>query len=161
MQIINVMGASIDGRIASHPNESDAERKRYGFTNEADHAHLRRLLATCDAVIVGGHSVNVSGGVMEVQREDGVYPTWVLCSNSGFAAINPFGRSPIRPSGWCRARRWQRIVVQVVYVMWCTEAKAWRRPLLRRAKRRGSNACCSLGVASSTENSMQRVLWTS
>ena len=34
MQIINVMGASIDGRIASHPNESDAERKRYGFTNK-------------------------------------------------------------------------------------------------------------------------------
>jgi riboflavin biosynthesis pyrimidine reductase len=86
MRVINVMGASIDGRIASHPNESDAERKRYGFTNEADHNHLRALLSSCDAVIVGGHSVNVSGGVMEVQREDGVYPTWVLCSNRGFEA---------------------------------------------------------------------------
>ncbi|HBL37554.1 MAG TPA: hypothetical protein DDZ19_00385, partial [Flavobacteriales bacterium] len=75
MRIINVMGASIDGRIASHPNESDADRKRYGFTNEADRAHLDRLLAECDAVIVGGHSVNVSGGVMEVQRKDGQYPT--------------------------------------------------------------------------------------
>ena len=103
MQIINVMGASIDGRIASHPNESDAERKRYGFTNEADHAHLRRLLATCDAVIVGGHSVNVSGGVMEVQREDGVYPTWVLCSNSGFASNQPIWSQPNTPK-WLVSR---------------------------------------------------------
>ena len=103
MQIINVMGASIDGRIASHPNESDAERKRYGFTNEADHAHLRRLLATCDAVIVGGHSVNVSGGVMEVQREDGVYPTWVLCSNSGFASDQPIWSQPNTPK-WLVSR---------------------------------------------------------
>jgi 5-amino-6-(5-phosphoribosylamino)uracil reductase len=103
MQIINVMGASIDGRIASHPNESDAERKRYGFTNEADHAHLRRLLATCDAVIVGGHSVNVSGGAMEVQREDGVYPTWVLCSNSGFAQDQPIWSQPDTPK-WLVSR---------------------------------------------------------
>ena len=104
MQIINVMGASIDGRIASHPNESDAERKRYGFTNEADHAHLRRLLATCDEVIVGGHSVNVSGGVMEVQREDGVYPTWVLCSNSGFASDQPIWSQPNTPK-WLVSRK--------------------------------------------------------
>ena len=103
MQIINVMGASIDGRIASHPNESDAERKRYGFTNEADHAHLRRLLATCNAVIVGGHSVNVSGGVMEVQREDGAYPTWVLCSNSGFASDQPIWSQPNTPK-WLVSR---------------------------------------------------------
>ena len=103
MQIINVMGASIDGRIASHPNESDEERKRYGFTNEADHAHLRRLLTTCDAVIVGGHSVNVSGGVMEVQREDGVYPTWVLCSNSGFLSDQPIWSQPNTPK-WLVSR---------------------------------------------------------
>jgi len=103
MQIINVMGASIDGRIASHPNESDAERKRYGFTNEADHAHLRRLLAKCDAVIVGGHSVNVSGGVMEVQRQDGVYPTWVLCSKSGFASDQPIWSQPNTPK-WLVSR---------------------------------------------------------
>ena len=113
MQIINVMGASIDGRIASHPNESDEERKRFGFTNEADHAHLRRLLATCDAVIAGGHSVNVSGGVMEIQREDGVYPTWVLCSNSGFAYDQPIGHNPTRPSGLCRAMPYPRSAVLI------------------------------------------------
>ena len=103
MNIINVMGASIDGRIASHPNESDEERKCYGFTNEADHAHLGRLLASCDAVIVGGHSVNVSGGVMEVKREDGVCPTWVLCSNSGFAADEPIWSHPNTPK-WLVSR---------------------------------------------------------
>lgn len=84
----------MDGRIASHPNESDSDRKRYGFTNDADHAHLRRLLAECDAVIVGGHSVNVSGGVMEVQRSDGGFPTWVLCSNAGFALDQPIWSKP-------------------------------------------------------------------
>lgn len=103
MRIINVMGASLDGRIASHPAESDADRKRYGFTNEADHAHLRRLLADCDAVIVGGHSVNVSGGVMEVQRKDGAYPTWILCSNSGFAPDQPIWSQPNTPK-WLLSR---------------------------------------------------------
>ena len=91
------MGASIDGRIASHPNESDADRKRYGFTNEADRAHLDHLLAECDAVIVGGHSVNVSGGVMEVQRKDGQYPTWILCSNRGYPEDAPIWSHPNTP----------------------------------------------------------------
>lgn len=103
MRIINVMGASLDGRIASHPNESDADRKRYGFTNEADHAHLRTLLKDCDAVIVGGHSVNVSGGVMEVQRPDGVCPTWVLCSNAGFQLDQPIWSKPDTPK-WLVSR---------------------------------------------------------
>ena len=91
------MGASIDGRIASHPTESDADRKRYGFTNEADHAHLHRLLTECDAVIAGGHSVNVSGGVMEGESDKGPNPTWILCSNKGFSWDAPIWSRPHTP----------------------------------------------------------------
>lgn len=97
MQVINMMAASLDGRIASHPNESDADRKRLGFTNEADHQHMLRWLRQCDAVIVGGHSVNVSGGVMEVLNEKGTHPTWVMLSNHGFASDQSIWNHPQTP----------------------------------------------------------------
>ena len=50
VSIINVMAGSLDGAIASHPNESDDERKAMGFINEdsrqevhdADRPSLRR-----------------------------------------------------------------------------------------------------------------------
>jgi riboflavin biosynthesis pyrimidine reductase len=97
MKVINIMAASLDGRIASHANESDAERKRHGFTNEADHEHMKRWLMQCDAVIVGGHSVNVSGGVMEIQNKKGVCPTWVMLSNQGFGQDEPIWNFPRTP----------------------------------------------------------------
>lgn len=97
MKIINVMGASVDGRIASAADESDADRERYGFTNPADRRHLDAMLATADAVIVGGHSVNVSGGVIPAARPDGAFPTWVLMSNHGFAANEPIWSHPEVP----------------------------------------------------------------
>jgi 5-amino-6-(5-phosphoribosylamino)uracil reductase len=89
MKIINVMGASVDGRIASSTDESDSDRERYGFTNPADRNHLDAMLAEADAVIVGGHSVNVSGGVMPAARQAGGFPTWVLMTNHGFEASAP------------------------------------------------------------------------
>jgi len=94
VSIINVMAGSLDGSIASHPNESDDERKAMGFINEADHDHVRELLASCDAVIAGGHSVNVSGGVMEVVNDAGQHPTWILCTRSGFEADAPIWNAP-------------------------------------------------------------------
>ncbi|HAW73854.1 MAG TPA: hypothetical protein DCX00_08555 [Flavobacteriales bacterium] len=97
MKVINIMAASLDGRIASHANESDAERKRHGFTNEADHEHMLRWLRASDAVIVGGHSVNVSGGVMEVLNEHGTFPTWIMLTNHGFEADQAVWRHPNTP----------------------------------------------------------------
>ena len=94
VSIINVMAGSLDGAIASHPDESDDERKAMGFINEADHDHVRELLASCDAVIAGGHSVNVSGGVMEVVNDAGQHPTWILCTRSGFDADAPIWNAP-------------------------------------------------------------------
>lgn len=89
MKVINVMGASVDGFIASSAEESDADRERYGFTGPADRRHLDEMLAGADAVIVGGHSVNVSGGVIPAARTEGGYPTWIFLSNHGFAGDAP------------------------------------------------------------------------
>ena len=97
MKVINIMATSLDGRIASHANESDAERKRHGFTNEADHEHMKRWLSECDAVIVGAHSVNVSGGVMEILNKKKVCPTWVMLSNHGFDSDQPIWNFPNTP----------------------------------------------------------------
>jgi riboflavin biosynthesis pyrimidine reductase len=94
VSIINVMAGSLDGAIASNPDESDDERKAMGFINEADHDHVRELLASCDAVIAGGHSVNVSGGVMEVVNDAGRHPTWILCTRSGFEVDAPIWNAP-------------------------------------------------------------------
>lgn len=95
--ITNVMAGSLDGAIASHPDESDDQRKAMGFINEADHAHVRELLASCDAVIAGAHSVNISGGVMEVMNDVGKFPTWIMCSRSGFDADAPIWNAPNTP----------------------------------------------------------------
>ena len=97
MKIINVMGASVDGRIASAVDESDADRERYGFTNPADRRHLDGMLETADAVIVGGHSVNVSGGVIAAARPDGGFPTWILMTNHGFASDEQVWNHPQVP----------------------------------------------------------------
>jgi len=97
MKVINIMASSLDGRIASHANESDAERKRLGFTNDADHEHMLRWLRQSDAVIVGGHSVNVSGGVMEVLNEGGAYPTGIMLTNRGFESDQAVWRHPNTP----------------------------------------------------------------
>ena len=97
--ITNVMAGSLDGAIASHPNESDDERKAMGFINDSDHEHVRKLLVECDAVVVGAHSVNVSGGVMEVTNDKGVCPTWIMCTRTGFVSDAPIWNSP-------RTKKW-------------------------------------------------------
>lgn len=97
MRIVNVMGASVDGCIAASPDESDLDRARYGFTNDADRAHLESVLSEADAVIVGGHSVNVSGGVIPTARPDGHHATWIFLSNHGFEKDAAIWRSPEVP----------------------------------------------------------------
>ena len=97
VKVTNVMAGSLDGAIASHPNESDDQRKAMGFINEADHDHVRALLQQCDAVVVGAHSVNISGGVMEVVNDQGVRPTWVMCTRTGFDLDAPIWNAPQTP----------------------------------------------------------------
>lgn len=83
MQITNVMAVSLDGRIATHPNERDGERRALGFTNAADFEHLVGLLKKTDAVIVGRTSLVASGGAFEQVNDKGQFPTWVVLTNRG------------------------------------------------------------------------------
>jgi riboflavin biosynthesis pyrimidine reductase len=88
--ITNVMAVSLDGRIASYPNEPDADRRQLGFTNDDDHQHLLRLLATTDAVIVGSSSIKASGGAFEGLNDKGQPPIWAVLTNQGLPAGQKF-----------------------------------------------------------------------
>ena len=84
------MAVSVDGRIASHANESDAERLALGFTNGDDFNHLLGLLAATDAVIVGSTSLKASGQAFSKINDRGVYPIWAVLTNRGLPAEQPF-----------------------------------------------------------------------
>lgn len=78
------MAASLDGKIAAHPLESDQERRRYGFVNDEDHVHLRTLLEGADAVVTGANSVRAVSGAWAVpNRVTGQFPIWVVLTRRG------------------------------------------------------------------------------
>jgi len=104
MRITNVMGVSLDGAIAAYPGESDSDRAGYGFHGAEDAAHVREVLREADAVLVGGASVEASGGVMEVVNDRGVHPTWMLVTRTGFAEDSPVWRAP-RTTKWVLSPR--------------------------------------------------------
>ncbi len=83
MRIINVMAASLDGKIAGHSLESDRERRAYGFTNQADQDFVRHQLTTADAVVTGANSLRASQGAWQIQNQKGRFPTWVVLTRSG------------------------------------------------------------------------------
>jgi len=85
MQIINVMASSIDGKIALHDTESDAERRNYGFTNKDDQEFVRSMLETADAVVTGAKSLRASGGAWQVRNQRGKLPAWIVLTTSGIA----------------------------------------------------------------------------
>jgi len=90
VKIINVMAISLDGRIASHPGETDQERLDAGFTSKDDFEHLLGLIRTTDAVIVGSSSLQASGQAFPVVNDRGRYPIWVVMSRKGLPAGQPF-----------------------------------------------------------------------
>lgn len=90
MRICNVMAVSLDGRIASHPHETDDARRSLGFTNAEDQAHLEALLKTADAVIVGSSSLSASGGAWEIRNAKGHYPIWAVLTNRGLPTSSRF-----------------------------------------------------------------------
>src|SRR4051794_30117842 len=90
MRIINVMATALDGVIASHPGETESERRALGFINEHDHQHVEALLAGADAVILGSASLKPTGQAWEVRNHQGVLPIWVVLTRSGLPADLPF-----------------------------------------------------------------------
>lgn len=84
------MAVSLDGRIASHPGETDKTRRDLGFTNDDDRAHLLDLIQDADAIIVGRASLEASGGAFDRPNRRGAQPIWVVMTNGGFAADSRF-----------------------------------------------------------------------
>jgi len=90
LKITNVMAISLDGRIASHPGETDKERLESGFTSQDDFEHLLGLIRSADAIIVGSSSLQASGQAFSVVNDRGRYPIWVVMSRKGLPAGQPF-----------------------------------------------------------------------
>jgi riboflavin biosynthesis pyrimidine reductase len=79
------MAASINGRIASFPQETDEARKKSGFIVEADEQLLRDELMNADAIITGANSLRVTRTVFENVNARGKIPTWFILTKSGLA----------------------------------------------------------------------------
>ena len=90
VSVTNVMAVSLDGYIASYPGESDADRRRLGFTNEADRQYIRELVKQSDAVVVGAESMRVSRRSLADANDKGVVPTWIVPTRSGIDASLPW-----------------------------------------------------------------------
>jgi 5-amino-6-(5-phosphoribosylamino)uracil reductase len=83
MQIINVMAASLDGKIAGHSLESDKARRDYGFTNKVDQDFVRSQLQIADAVVTGANSLRASEGAWQVPNHQGRCATWIVLTSRG------------------------------------------------------------------------------
>lgn len=90
LKIINVMAASIDGYVAVHEGQSDKERMGQGFTESEDREHLKKLIRSADAVILGSQTLIAGGGALDIKREDGTYPVWITFTNKGIPEEEKF-----------------------------------------------------------------------
>ena len=84
-KIINIMAASIDGKIAFHAKESSAERRNSGFINDADFKRMQKLVASCDVVFLGARSIETEQGAFLVShlRPNNDEPEWIIFTRSG------------------------------------------------------------------------------
>ncbi len=78
MQIINVMAASLDGRIGLHDREGDAERQSIGLSGASDQKFLREQIEACDAIIVGATSIRANGECLDHPGRQGQSPAWYI-----------------------------------------------------------------------------------
>lgn len=92
MKIINVMASSVDGFVASHSGQTDAERHEQGFSSDADWQRLKERLKGADAVVLGAKTMSTANGAVDQAREDGSYPVWFTFTNSGIPSDNAFWR---------------------------------------------------------------------
>ncbi len=90
LYVTNVMAVSLDGKIASKPLESDSERRALGFSSTEDHKQLLKCIENSDAIILGAHSVRVSGGIIDQSKKNGDYPLWLIYTHQGIPPNHPF-----------------------------------------------------------------------
>lgn len=84
-KIINILLASIDGKIACHSHESTRERETNGFTCKSDFLRMQRLTSQCDVVFIGANTIESEQGAFRVSslRDDGTEPQWIVFTRSG------------------------------------------------------------------------------
>jgi riboflavin-specific deaminase-like protein len=91
-RVIAQLGQSLDGRIATAAGHS------HYVTGAADRAHLHRLRALSDAVVVGAGTLRTDDPALTVRAVAGVNPTRVVLSDrrgvSGDAQIFRDGQAP-------------------------------------------------------------------
>ena len=92
MKIVNVMASSIDGRIGLSSNESDEERRSYGFTNIEDREFVRSQILSADAVMTGAKSMRASSGAWLQKNQKDQFPHWYVFSNRGLEPDLEFWR---------------------------------------------------------------------
>lgn len=85
IKIINILLSSLDGKIATHTEESTAERRLLKWTNNDDFNHMQKLTATCDAVLIGARTLQNEIGAFRVShlRKDASEPHWFVMTKSG------------------------------------------------------------------------------
>lgn len=77
------MAASLDGNIGLHSLESDADRRRYGFTDEVDREFVRQQITQADAIVTGANSMRASGKAWQQTGLGDQYPIWVVITEHG------------------------------------------------------------------------------
>lgn len=83
--IINIMLASVNGKIAFHTNESTTERNNNHFTCPDDFEHMRSLVAQCNVVFCGARTIETERGAFRVSdlRSSKHEPEWIIFTRSG------------------------------------------------------------------------------
>ncbi len=92
-KITNIMAVSVDGKIASHAEESTTERKKKGLVCATDFMRLKSEVAKCDCVFIGSKSIAVETGAFRVGmlKKNATEPEWIVFTKSGDVSFShPF-----------------------------------------------------------------------
>ncbi|BBH52178.1 dihydrofolate reductase family protein [Fluviispira sanaruensis] len=85
LTIINIMAASVDGKISAHKLESTEDRNQSGLVCNEDFLRMRKLVATCDAVFLGARTLSTEKGAFRVANltPKQAEPEWIVFTRSG------------------------------------------------------------------------------
>jgi 5-amino-6-(5-phosphoribosylamino)uracil reductase len=148
MKIINVMAVSLDGRIARHSHEPDSARAESGFAHPDDHAHLLRLLAHADAVVIGARTLLASGGALEVDGPQGRPPRWYVATRSPLPGDAHFWRQTRIPRTLVVPKPWDAgLAGEGVDLLAYDAGASWPRAVVEDLEARGARTVLLLGGA--------------
>lgn len=92
VKIVNVMAASVDGRIGVEKVEGDLDRQGRGLSSQADQAQLHGQIKMADAILVGASSIRANGECLDQPGRSGKPPIWIIFAKSEIPQDYPFWR---------------------------------------------------------------------